>query len=168
MLENLVSCFVAPMAIFCGNVFFVWLYYLIIPALLPFVALSFVPALKRLLFKKQSAIYWLLGGVLSYALLGALNFVLVQGVQGHLVVENITRRFGISDNIVIMQLYALALTLYFWLYLCVFKFLNDDDKVNQSALTRKEKILLLCLNALFSVGFMLAFVVVVKLYFGTD
>ena len=85
-----------------------------------------------------------------------------------MVVENITRRFGISDNIVIMQLYALALTLYFWLYLCVFKFLNDDDKVNQSALTRKEKILLLCLNALFSVGFMLAFVVVVKLYFGTD
>lgn len=49
---------------FWGNVFFVQHYYLIIPALLPFVALSFVPALKRLLFKKQSAIFWLLGGIL--------------------------------------------------------------------------------------------------------
>ena len=64
MLENLVLCFVAPLAIFGGNVFFVQHYYLIIPALLPFVALSFVPALKRLLFKKQSAIFWLLGGIL--------------------------------------------------------------------------------------------------------
>lgn len=55
---------------------------------------------------------------------------------------------------------ALTLTLYFWLYLCVFKFLNDDDKVNQHSLTRKEKILLLCLNALFSAGLMLACIVV--------
>lgn len=160
MLANLALCFIAPLAIFWGNVFFVWLYYLIIPALLPFVALSFVPALKRLLFKKQSAIYWLLGGILFYALLGALNFVLVQGVQRHLVVESITQRFDIRDYIVIMQFISLGLTIYFWLYLCVFKFLNDDDKVNQSTLTRKEKILLLCLNALFSAGFMLAFIAV--------
>ena len=84
--------------------------------------------------------------------------MLMQGVQGHLVIKSITQRF--DDYIVIMQLLALAFTLYFWLYLCVFKFLNDDDKVNQHSLTRKEKILLLCLNALFSAGLMLACIVV--------
>lgn len=42
------------------------MFWLVIPAILPFIFITFIPKINRILLKNRSVLYWIIGALISY------------------------------------------------------------------------------------------------------
>ena len=114
------------------------LYQLILVGLLPFILITFIPRVKNILLKKKSIRYWLLCGLLCYAMLTLVMYIMLY--------------LSIKESDVVFVLFGVIFfNIYSTIYLLLFKFLSNNKQ--NIFLSKKEKYYIFGLNLLFSLLF---------------
>lgn len=122
------------------------MYWLVIPAILPFILMTFIPKIKNILLKDKSIIYWIVGGFISHIVFIVVHIVLF------------FFKFDIDFTYLVL-LGAVIFNIYSTIYLLLFKFLSNN--VQKRVLNKKDKYFLLGLNAIYSLLFpTLVFIIV--------
>ena len=114
------------------------LYQLILVGLLPFILITFIPRVKNILLKKKSIRYWLLCGLLCYAMLTLVMYIML-----YLSIK--------ESDVVFVLLGVIFFNIYSTIYLLLFKFLSNNKQ--NIFLSKKEKYYIFGLNLLFSLLF---------------
>ena len=73
---NVVDSFIIlSKGILTAFLYSVAMFWLVIPAMLPFIVTTFIPKIHRMLLKNGSIIYWIIGGFISYIIYIVVHFV---------------------------------------------------------------------------------------------
>ena len=136
---NVVDSFIIlSKGILTAFLYSVAMFWLVIPAMLPFIFTTFIPKIHRMLLKNGSIVYWIIGGFISYII--------------YIVVHFVAFFFKIDiDSMYLVLLGAVIFNSYSTIYLVLFKFFSNNKQ--NAFLGKKEKYFLLGLNFLFALLF---------------
>lgn len=126
------------------------MYWLVIPAILPFILTTFIPKIKNILLKDKSIIYWILSSFISYIVFASI-FYIISFFIGFYKIEIIVAFELIG---------ALIFDIYATIYLLFFKFFSNNAQ--KRLLSKKDKYFLLGLNAIYSLLFSTLVFIILK------
>lgn len=114
------------------------MFWLVIPAILPFIFITFIPKINRILLKNRSVLYWIIGALISYIF--------------YIMIHLMAFFFKIDiDFASLVLLGAVIFNMYSTIYLLLLKFLSN--KKQNDFLNKTEKYCILGLNLIFSLLF---------------
>lgn len=114
------------------------MFWLVIPAILPFIFITFIPKINRILLKNRSVLYWIIGALISYIF--------------YIMIHLMAFFFKIDiDFASLVLLGAVIFNMYSTIYLLLLKFLSN--KKQNAFLNKTEKYCILGLNLIFSLLF---------------
>lgn len=147
---NFLYLFVTPLfSIWLAFLYSFAMYWLVIPAILPFILTTFIPKVKNILLKDKSIIYWIFGSILSYIVFVSISYIISLFIDF----------YRIESTIMLGLIGILIFDIYTAIYLLFFKFYLNN--VQKRLLSKKDKYFLLGLNAIYSLLFStLAFIIV--------
>ena len=136
---NIADLFIIPTrAILIAFLYSLAMLWLVIPAMLPFILITFIPKINKILLKTKSIIYWIIGCFIFYIIF----------IMAHIILFFF--EFNV-DSISIAFLGVAIFSIYSTIYLLLFKFLSNNKQ--NAFLSKKEKYCIFKLNFLMSLLF---------------
>lgn len=110
---NFLYLFVTPLfSIWLAFLYSFAMYWLVIPAILPFILTTFIPKVKNILLKDKSIIYWIVGSILSYIVFVSISYIISLFIDF----------YRIESTIMLGLIGILIFDIYTAIYLLFFKF----------------------------------------------